>query len=307
MKVWIASLAAASDWASSRLAISSRLRAGVRVALRCRQAEPFEGFGEVLFDADAAGIEDAEVELAVGDAAIGGLAEPLRRALVVGALAAAVGVEHGQIMHRLGVAALGRLQVVAPRDIDVLFHAQALFVEGPEPEDRRHHAGLRRAVVPFRGLVEIRGDAFAFGEAHADFIGRGRIALERGGAQHRSADRVGQSFGRRDLHHGELAAGRRRCGRDRAGDVAAVAGAARRAWPAGSRPMRRCRQRRVRRYCSDCRPIGVGEVIEGIAGAGIAGLAPSSAGGCAGAAARWNSRSRAVAARCRCRAASSPS
>src|SRR5207244_4484163 len=32
---------------------------------------------------------------------------------------------------------------------------------------------------------------------------------------------------------------------------------------------------------SDCRPIGVGEVIEGAAGSGIAGLAPSSAGGCA--------------------------
>ena len=30
---------------------------------------------------------------------------------------------------------------------------------------------------------------------------------------------------------------------------------------------------------SDCRPIGVGEVIEGAAGAGMAGLAPSSAGG----------------------------
>ncbi len=30
---------------------------------------------------------------------------------------------------------------------------------------------------------------------------------------------------------------------------------------------------------NDCRPIGVGEVSEGIAGAGAAGLAPSSAGG----------------------------
>src|SRR6185437_6931706 len=45
----------------------------VGIALRRGQAEPFEGFGEVLFDADAAGIEDAEVELAVRDAAIGGL------------------------------------------------------------------------------------------------------------------------------------------------------------------------------------------------------------------------------------------
>src|SRR5215212_11812013 len=45
------------------------LAPGIRVALGCREAEPFEGFGEVLFDTDAAGIEDAEVELAVGDAA----------------------------------------------------------------------------------------------------------------------------------------------------------------------------------------------------------------------------------------------
>src|SRR6185312_14279396 len=51
------------------------LAAGIRVALGCREAEPFEGLGKVLFNADAAGIEDAEVELAVGDAAIGGLAE----------------------------------------------------------------------------------------------------------------------------------------------------------------------------------------------------------------------------------------
>src|SRR5689334_6485705 len=35
------------------------LAAGVGVALGSGEAEPFEGFGEVLFDADAAGIEDA--------------------------------------------------------------------------------------------------------------------------------------------------------------------------------------------------------------------------------------------------------
>src|SRR5581483_6944603 len=59
---------------------------GVRVALGCREAEPLEGFGEVLLDADAAGIEDAEVKLAVGDAAVSRLAEPACRALVVRAL-----------------------------------------------------------------------------------------------------------------------------------------------------------------------------------------------------------------------------
>src|SRR5262249_60066490 len=59
------------------------LARGVRVALRRRQAEPFERLGKVLLDADAAGVEDAEVELAVGDATIGRLAEPLRGALVI--------------------------------------------------------------------------------------------------------------------------------------------------------------------------------------------------------------------------------
>ena len=72
------------------------------------------------------------------------LLEPLRRGLVVGALAAAVGVEHGQIVHRLGVAAFGGLQVIAARDIDVLLRAETLFQQGAEPEDRRHDAGLRR-------------------------------------------------------------------------------------------------------------------------------------------------------------------
>src|SRR6185312_9042552 len=68
------------------------LARGIGIALRRRQAEPLEGFGKVLFDADAAGIEDAEVELAVADPAVGRLAEPLRRALVVRTLAAAIGV-----------------------------------------------------------------------------------------------------------------------------------------------------------------------------------------------------------------------
>src|ERR1700761_4353985 len=103
------------------------LVAGIDVTLGGRQAEPFEGFGEVLVDADAAGVEDAEVELAVGDAAIGGLAEPLRRALVVGALAAAVGVEHREVVHRLGVAAFGGLQVIAAGHVDIPLHAEALL------------------------------------------------------------------------------------------------------------------------------------------------------------------------------------
>ena len=74
---------------------------------------------------------------------------------------------------------------------------------------RRHHAGLRRAVVPFGGLVEIRGNALAFGKAHADLVSRGRVALQRGGAQYRAADAVRQPLGRRHRDHGKLAAGGR--------------------------------------------------------------------------------------------------
>ena len=58
-------------------------------------------------DADAAGIEDAEIVLAVGDAVIGGLAEPFGRGLIVRLAVDALGIEHGEIVHRLGVARLG--------------------------------------------------------------------------------------------------------------------------------------------------------------------------------------------------------
>ncbi len=46
-------MASASPWAAARL-------------------NHLKDLGQVLFDANATGIEDAEVELAVGDAAIGG-------------------------------------------------------------------------------------------------------------------------------------------------------------------------------------------------------------------------------------------
>src|SRR5271170_2666003 len=50
---------------------------GVLVTLPGREEEPFVGFAEILLHADAARVEDGEVVLAVGDAAISGLAEPL--------------------------------------------------------------------------------------------------------------------------------------------------------------------------------------------------------------------------------------
>ena len=97
-------------------------------------------------------------------------------------------------MHRLGVALVGRPHVIAPRRIDVLLHAEALLVQRSEPEHGRHGAGLRCAIVPFRGFAVIDGDAFALGIADADFKRRRGVAVERGGSQCRTADAVGEGF-----------------------------------------------------------------------------------------------------------------
>ena len=55
----------------------------VLVAVPGGEEEPLVGLGEVLLHADAARVEDGEIVLAVGDASIGGLAEPLRGGAVV--------------------------------------------------------------------------------------------------------------------------------------------------------------------------------------------------------------------------------
>ena len=52
------------------------LLAGIDIALGGGKTEPFEAFSEVLIDTDASGIENAEIELTVGDTMICGLAEP---------------------------------------------------------------------------------------------------------------------------------------------------------------------------------------------------------------------------------------
>ena len=71
--------------------------AGIDVALGGGEAEPFEGFSEILFHADAAGVKNAEVVLAIGDAARGGLPEPFGCALVIRPFAAAIGIESLEI------------------------------------------------------------------------------------------------------------------------------------------------------------------------------------------------------------------
>ena len=252
------------------------LAGGVGVALRCGEAEPLEGFGEVLFDADTAGIEDAEIVLAVGHAPVGRLAEPLGGSLVVGAFAAAIGFEHGEVMHRLGIAAVGSLQVVAPRDVDVLLHAQALLVEGAEPEDGGHHAGMRGAVVPFRGFVEIASRPCLRQSARRPHRPRSHrpSALRCAIPVHRFRPAAARSAA--PVPGRSCRPAVRRSGNS-AGDVVG-------AGQCGGCGIANCGIATAQRHpaCSapelfDWRPIGVGEIIEGCRGrrAGCAGAAPA--------------------------------
>src|SRR5262249_25176448 len=74
------------------------------VALACGQRVPFVGFRRALFDAGAALVEHSDIELAVYDAAHRGFAEPFGRGSLVQLAADPMRVEHGEVMHGLGVA-----------------------------------------------------------------------------------------------------------------------------------------------------------------------------------------------------------
>src|SRR4029079_12421318 len=104
------------------------------------QRTPSVGFTQVALHADAASVEDGEIVLAVADAVGGGLAEPLRRHLVVGLAVDALGIEHREIVHGLGVALAGGAQVVAAGGLKVLLDAFAPLVQAAEAEQRGYEA-----------------------------------------------------------------------------------------------------------------------------------------------------------------------
>ncbi len=97
VKVCDAERAAASEACIESGADVVALLAASRSPCSGREREPFVGFRQVLLDADAAGIEDAEIILAVGDAVFRRSAEPLRRGLVIRLAVDAFGVETARL------------------------------------------------------------------------------------------------------------------------------------------------------------------------------------------------------------------
>src|SRR6516225_7975385 len=63
---------------------------------------PVVGFEQVLVDAEALLVEEREVELAVEEAARGGLVEPVGRSLIVARATWAAQVQHREVVHGLG-------------------------------------------------------------------------------------------------------------------------------------------------------------------------------------------------------------
>ena len=80
---------------------------GIGIAAAGGQREPLVRLLEVSADAEAAGIEHAQVELAVGHAAVGGLLEPLGGGFELLLAQLAAGIERGEVVHRHAVAGFG--------------------------------------------------------------------------------------------------------------------------------------------------------------------------------------------------------
>src|ERR1700736_3632926 len=131
----------------------------ILVAPLRREREPFVGLGEIRFDADAARVKNPEGVLAVGDATVGGLAEPLRGVAVIGVAVDAFGLKHGEVMHRLAVPLAGGSGVEAARGLEVFPHPLALLVQAAQPVLRGGEAVIGGALEPLHRLLETRWNA----------------------------------------------------------------------------------------------------------------------------------------------------
>ena len=106
-----------------------------------------------------------------------------RRRLEVGLAVDALGVEHADVVHRVGVALLGRRQIEPARLVEVLGDAVAFLVQRAEPEQRGREPAAGGTFIPDGRLLEILRHAAAFGETGRHLVGGGRLARCGGGEQ----------------------------------------------------------------------------------------------------------------------------
>jgi hypothetical protein len=100
----------------------------------------------------------------------------------------AFGVQHREIVHRLGVALIGALQIELPRLVEVLLYALALLVKAAQAIERGRKALLGGALEPLHCQFQICRDAAAFGVAQADLVFGRRIPRGRRVTQCRATD-----------------------------------------------------------------------------------------------------------------------
>ena len=143
-----------------------------------------------------------KIELAVGDAIVGSLAEPQDRVGIIRLAVDALGVEDGEIVHGLGVTFGRRSYIKFLRGRQVLSDALSFFEHARVAELSWYKAFARGALQPFGGFFKVCGYASAFHEAHGDFIGSGGITGCGRVAQTRSADGDRQTICRRWLGDG---------------------------------------------------------------------------------------------------------
>ncbi len=130
--------------------------------------------------AEAAGVKDCKIILAVAHAEIGRFDEPLPGGRIIRlAAVSAFGQQHREIVHGARVPRIGGGLIIFAGARKIAIDADALFIERAEPVLRGGDALRRGLLEPLGRDFAVAGDSPAVGVAHAQLELRRRIALLR--------------------------------------------------------------------------------------------------------------------------------
>jgi hypothetical protein len=151
--------------------------ASVAVALLGRQREPFVGLDKVDADAEAPGIEHAQIILAVGDVEIGGLGEIRGGARIVRLRRRAFAEQDGEVVGGAGIAVVACLDVPGLGCGKITRDTLAALIQAADAVLRDGEASLCCALVPFGGEARVRLPLARIGESARDFKGGDWVSL----------------------------------------------------------------------------------------------------------------------------------